>query len=129
MHHIRTYFRIMEDAKWIIRDYGMFPDETDPGYIAAVTIYETAFRQLIQEGLCVEYENGKAVIRTDGETFELRINRDDRKIEDLNSQIQMLSSEKLRLASAVQMQQKKIAQQKGQLVTLRESDRQLQKAR
>lgn len=78
MHHIRTYFRIMEDAKCILRDYGMFPNETDPGYKAAAAIYETAFRQLIQEGIRLEYENGKAVIRTDGETFELRISRDDR---------------------------------------------------
>jgi len=73
MHHIRRHLAILGEAKKILQDYGMFPDDTDPGYKAALIIYRTSFEQLVRSGLDVEYKNGQAVLSTDGETFAIRI--------------------------------------------------------
>lgn len=75
MLNVRRYLNILGEAKKIIEEFGLFPDDSDPDYKAAVTVYETAFKQLLNSGLCAEYKNGNAVIRTDGETFVLRMTK------------------------------------------------------
>ena len=75
MLNVRRYLNILGEAKKIIEGFGLFPDDSDPDYKAAVTVYETAFRQLLKSGLCAEFKNGNAVISTDGETFVLRMTK------------------------------------------------------
>lgn len=75
MLNVRRYLNILGEAKKIIEEFGLFPDDSDPDYKAAVTVYETAFRQLLKSGLCAEFKNGNAVISTDGETFVLRMTK------------------------------------------------------
>lgn len=73
MLHIKSYLSILDEITRVLQDYGVLPDETDPGYAAAAAIYETAFRELMRYGIKHEYHNGAVRICTDGKTYAMRM--------------------------------------------------------
>ena len=69
MIHIMHFMNILKLSDEVIKTYGRYPDERDPGLQSAREIYKAAFRELIRQGMPYTGETGLLKIETDGEVY------------------------------------------------------------
>ena len=69
MIHIMHYMSILKLSDEIIKTYGRYPDERDPGLQSARKIYKAAFGELVRQGMPYTKKAGLLKIETDGEVY------------------------------------------------------------
>lgn len=69
MRNLMRYMQILKLAGEIVGTYGKFPDPDDEGAQRARLIYNTAFEELVRQGMPCEEAGEMLVIRTDGEEY------------------------------------------------------------
>ena len=63
------YMKILKLSDEVIKTYGRYPDERDPGLQSAREIYKLAFLELMRQGMPYTKEAGLLKIETDGEVY------------------------------------------------------------